>query len=133
MHTRVDLEELLAARILVEEWGEVYWRAGREGTMAFQAELNGENVAAARERWLAMVAAVDGLERAVAFGRAANEYLESSQAVGRAEADADRLGRTYEAGVVTGEAQHRRWAAREHLLNVARPRTGGGTAGVAAA
>ncbi|MCD0445852.1 hypothetical protein LO763_19775 [Glycomyces sp. A-F 0318] len=133
MHTRRDLQELIAAADLVEQWSHVYWQAGHDGTAAFDATLAGENVAAARERWLGMVAAVDGLERAVAFGRAANEYLEANQAVGVAEAHADQCGRTYDAGIETGEARHRRHVAHEALCQAARPRAGGGTAVTAAA
>ncbi|GAA2274418.1 hypothetical protein GCM10009853_030490 [Glycomyces scopariae] len=132
MHTRRDLGELLAARELVEQWAQAYWQAGHDDTPAWDAVLNGENVAAARERWLGTVAAVDGLDRAVFFGRMANELLEANQALGRADALVERSGRTYEAGIEVGEARHRRQVAQDEFLSAAKPRVGGGTAAGAA-
>jgi hypothetical protein len=128
MHTADDLQTLLDARALVEDWGEVYWQAGQDGRVVFGAELNGESLNEARERWLGMVAAVEGVEYAAVFNTAALEYLASNEAVGRAEADAERLGRTYDAGIATGEARYRRHLAMGVLLAAARPRIGGGTA-----
>jgi hypothetical protein len=128
MHTVTDLEALMAARGLVESWGEVYWQAGHDGRATFGLKLNGETVDTARERWLAMVDAVEGVEHAAAFGRAAGEFLDSNEAVGQAEGRAERIGRTYETGIETGEARYRRHLAMGALLRAARPRVGGGTA-----
>ena len=112
----------------MEAWGERYWQAGYDGHAPYGLKLDGEEIAAAREGWLEAVAAVEGVEHATAFVTAANEFLDANREVGRTEAAAERMGRTYEAGVETGEARYRRQLAREALLKAARPRIGGGTA-----
>jgi hypothetical protein len=121
MDTSVDLDALQPARDLVEARGDVYWQAGQDGTMASIAELNGETVETARARWLAIAESATNPDHAAAFGRAANEFLNANEAVGRAEAAAERAGRTYETGVEVGEARRRRHVATGELLKRARP------------